>query len=93
MITNFEVIKDFRETRDMAETFTKSGFCCQKLEYKKCSDVYSPTELKTQCFRCWLDLLTNDSGMYSKCEEEVELGYGAKLKLTEKSKERLRSKQ
>ena len=93
MITNFEVIKDFNNARDMAETFSKSGFCCQKLEYKRCSDIYSPTELKTQCFRCWLDFLTNDSGLYAKCDEEKEIGYGSKLKLTEKSKERLRGKQ
>ena len=72
----------------------KVDFVVKNLNTKKCSDIYSPTELKTQCFRCWLDFLTNDSGLYEKCNnEEKEIGYGSKLKLTEKSKERLRGKQ
>ena len=88
MITNFEIIKDFRDVRSMADCFAKSGFCCQKLEYKRCSDIYSPTEMKTQCFRCWLDFLTSDSGLHSNLDKEDSI-----VKLSEKSKEILRRKQ
>ena len=70
MVSNFEIIKDFTSVRDMAETFSKSGFCCKKLEYKHCSDFYAPSTLKVECFRCWLDFLTDNSGLYSKSEVE-----------------------
>ena len=70
MVSNFEVIKDFTSVRDMAESFSMSGFCCKKLEYKHCSDIYSPTVLKRQCFLCWLDFLTDDSGLYAKEDEK-----------------------
>lgn len=88
MITNFEIIKDFRDVRSMADCFAKSGFCCQKLEYKRCSDIYSPTEMKTQCFRCWLDFLTSDSGLHSNLDKEESI-----VHLSERSKEILRKKQ
>ena len=88
MITNFEIIKDFRDVRSMADCFAKSGFCCQKLEYKRCSDIYSPTEMKTLCFRCWLDFLTSDSRLHSNLDEEDIV-----VHLSEKSKEILRRKQ
>lgn len=88
MITNFEVIKDFTDVRSMADCFAKSEFCCQKLEYKRCSDIYSPTEMKTQCFRCWLDFLTSEYGLHSNLDEEDNI-----VHLSEKSKEILRKMQ
>ena len=88
MITNFEVIKDFMDVRSMADCFAKSGFCCQKLEYKRCSDIYSPTEMKTQCFRCWLDFLTSESGLHSNLDEKESI-----VHLSEESKEILRRMQ
>ena len=94
MVTNFEIIKDFRDVRSMADCFAKSEFCCQKLEYKRCSDVYSPTEMKTQCFRCWLDFLTSDSGLHSNLDEQINLDEQYRIiHLSEKSKEILRSMQ
>lgn len=88
MITNFEVIKDFRDVRSMADCFVKSGFCCQKLEYKRCSDIYSPTEMKTQCFRCWLDFLTSEDGLHSNLDEQPNLDEKDNIvDLVEKTKE------
>jgi len=94
MITNFEVIKDFRDVRSMAQTFYKSGFCCQKDKSVECSEKYSETEIETQCFRCWLDFLTSEYGLHSNLDEQPNLDEKDTIvHLSEKSKEILRRKQ
>ena len=71
MVSNFEVIKDYRDVRSMAEAFTKSNMCCDKSKYDICQAIisdnhFSDKEQEKNCFRCWLDFLTDDSGLYSK---------------------------
>lgn len=63
MINNFEILKDFKELRDFAICMSKSNLCCHKDEVRTCFDQIPPSQMITECRKCWLDFLTSDEGL------------------------------
>lgn len=73
MISNFELIMDFKNVRDFAICASKNNMCCHKA---KCFVKVPPSQGESECRRCWLDFLTSDEGLdlsyLDKAEESVE---------------------
>ena len=63
MISNFELIMDFKSVRDFAICMSKNNICCHKDNVRNCYDEIRPSLMKDECRRCWLDFLTSDEGL------------------------------
>ena len=75
MINNFELIKDFTNVRDFAVCMSKNDICCDRCKIMCCRDNYPPSQMETECRRCWLDFLTSDEGLdlsYLDKDEPIE---------------------
>ena len=91
MISNFEVLKDFKNVRDFAICMSKNNICCHKEDFKNYQCGYS---FESDCRRCWLDFLTSDEGLdlsYLDKVEPVE-SKTSPIKLSKKSMQILKEK-
>ena len=60
MITNFELLMDFKNVRDFAICMSKNNICCHKAN---CYVEVPPEKGEEECRRCWLDFLTGNEGL------------------------------
>ena len=93
MISNFELLMDFKSVRDFAICMSKNNICCHKHKIRCCESEIRPSEMKDYCRRCWLDFLTSDEGLdLSYLDEPVE-SKTIPIKLSKKSMKILKDKQ
>ena len=87
MVSNFEVLMDFKNVRDFAICMSKNNICC----HKDCIVEVPLSQVEEECRRCWLDFLTSDEGLdlsYLEVKPKIE----SPIKLSKKSLERLENK-
>lgn len=60
MVSNFEILMDFKNARDFAICMSKNNICCHKAN---CFVKVAPEQVEKECRRCWLDFLTSDEGL------------------------------
>lgn len=61
MITNFELLMDFKNVRDFAICMSKNNIYCHHKTYYDYECEKNDTE--DSCRRCWLDFLTGEEGL------------------------------
>ena len=87
MVSNFEVLMDFKNVRDFAICMSKNNICC----HKDCIVEVPLSQVEEECRRCWLDFLTSDEGLdlsYLEVKPKIE----SPIKPSKKSLERLENK-
>lgn len=92
MVSNFELLMDFKNVRDFAICMSKNNICCHHKTYYNYECENNDTE--DACRRCWLDFLTGDKGLdlsYLDKEEPIE-SKTSPIKLSEKSMQILKEK-
>jgi len=72
MISNFEVLMDFKNVRDFAICMSKNNICCHKDKARECYSEIRPSKMQDSCRRCWLDFLTSDEGLDLSYLDKVE---------------------
>lgn len=95
MVSNFELLMDFKNVRDFAICMSKNNICCHKDKVRCCESEIRPSEMKDYCRRCWLDFLTSDEGLdlsYLDKVEPVE-SKTSPIKLSKKSMQILKEKE
>lgn len=88
MVSNFEILMDFKNVRDFAICMSKNNICCHKAS---CFAKAPPEKAEEECRRCWLDFLTSDEGIdlsYLEVKPKIE----SPIKLSKKSLEKLENK-
>lgn len=88
MVSNFEILMDFKNVRDFAICMSKNNICCHKAS---CFAKAPPEKAEEECRRCWLDFLTSDEGLdlsYLEVKPKIE----SPIKLSKKSLEILENK-
>ena len=88
MVSNFEILMDFKNVRDFAICMSKNNICCHKAS---CFAKAPPEKAEEECRRCWLDFLTSDEGLdlsYLEVKSKIE----SPIKLSKKSLEILEKK-
>ena len=88
MVSNFEILMDFKNVRDFAICMSKNNICCHKAS---CFAKAPPGKAEEECRRCWLDFLTSDEGLdlsYLEVKPKIE----SPIKLSKKSLEILENK-
>ncbi len=88
MVSNFEILMDFKNVRDFAICMSKNNICCHKAS---CFAKAPPEKAEEECSRCWLDFLTSDEGLdlsYLEVKPKIE----SHIKLSKKSLEILENK-
>ena len=95
MISNFELLMDFKNVRDFAICMSKNNICCHRKEYYNYDCEKNDTE--DTCRRCWLDFLTSDEGLdlsyLDKVDEPLIREVPSPIKLSKKSMQILNEKQ
>lgn len=94
MVSNFELLIDFKNVRDFAICASKNNLCCNKT---RCGGAMLQDEKAQErcCRLCWLDFLTSDEGLdlsYLDKVEPVE-SKTSPIRLTEKSMQILKEKE
>ncbi len=92
MVSNFELLMDFKNVRDFAICMSKNNICCHKAN---CKVKVPPSLGEEECRRCWLDFLTSDEGLdlsYLDKVEPVE-SKTSPIKLSKKSMQILKEKE
>lgn len=70
MISNFEILMDFKNMRDFAICASKNNLCCNKT---KCGAMLQDEKAQERCCRlCWLDFLTDDKDLDLSYLDKVE---------------------
>ena len=95
MVSNFELLMDFKNVRDFAICMSKNNICCHKYKVKCYESEIRPSEKEDCCRRCWLDFLTSDEGLdlsYLDKVEPVE-SKTSPIKLSKKSMQILKKKE
>ena len=94
MISNFELLMDFKNVRDFAICMSKNNICCHKDRIRCCYDKIRPSEMEDYCRRCWLDFLTGDEGLDLSYLNRVETTESktSLIKLSKKSMQILQEK-
>ena len=90
MVSNFEVLMDFKNVRDFAICMSKNNICC----HKDCIVEVPLSQVEEECRRCWLDFLTSDEGLdlsYLEVKESIESKWSP-IKLSKRSMEILENK-
>lgn len=91
MVSNFELLMDFKNVRDFAICMSKNSICCHKMNSMACIATHSAELIEDVCRRCWLDFLTSDEGLdlsYLEVNPKIE----SPIKLSKKSLEILENK-
>ena len=91
MVSNFELLMDFKNVRDFAICMSKNNICCHKAN---CFVKVAPEQAEEECRRCWLDFLTSEEGLdlsYLDKVEPVE-SKTSPIKLSKKSMQILKEK-
>lgn len=92
MVSNFEILMDFKNVRDFAICMSKNNLCCYKT---KCGAMLKDEKAQERCCRlCWLDFLTSDEGLdlsYLDVKESIESKWSP-IKLSKRSMEILENK-
>ena len=92
MVSNFEILMDFKNVRDFAICMSKNNLCCNKT---KCGAMLKDEKAQERCCRlCWLDFLTSDEGLdlsYLEVKESIESKWSP-IKLSKRSMEILENK-
>ena len=91
MVSNFEILMDFKNVRDFAICMSKNNICCHKMDSMACIATHSAELIENACRRCWLDFLTSDEGLnlsYLEVNPKIE----SPIKLSKKSLEILENK-
>ena len=94
MISNFEILMDFKNVRDFAICMSKNNICCHKMDSMACIAKHSAELIEDACRRCWLDFLTSDKGLdlsYLEVKESIESKWSP-IKLSKRSMEILENK-
>jgi hypothetical protein len=60
MVSNFEILIDFKNVRDFAICMSKNSICCHKAN---CYVKAPPEQAENECRKCWLDFLTSNEGL------------------------------
>lgn len=87
MVSNFEILMDFKNMRDFAICASKNNICCHKMDSMACIATHSVELIEDACRRCWLDFLTADEGLnlsYLDKDETIESKISP-IKLSNKS--------
>ena len=70
MVSNFELLIDFKNVRDFAICASKNNLCCNKT---KCGAMLQDEKAQERCCGlCWLDFLTDDKGLDLSYLDKVE---------------------
>ena len=89
MVSNFELLIDFKNVRDFAICASKNNLCCNKT---RCGAMLQDEKAQERCCRlCWLDFLTSDEGLdlsYLEVKPKIE----SPIKLSKKSEGILENK-
>lgn len=94
MVSNFELLMDFKNVRDFAICMSKNNVCWQKMNSMACISRFPADVIEDNCRRCWLDFLTSDEGLdlsYLDKVEPVE-SKTSPIKLSNKSMQILKEK-
>ena len=88
MVSNFEILMDFKNVRDFAICMSKNNICCHNMS---CIAAHSSELTEDACRGCWLDFLTSGEGLdlsYLEVKPKIE----SPIKLSKKSLEILENK-
>lgn len=93
MVSNFELLMDFKNVQDFAICASKNNLCCNKT---KCGAMLQDKKAQERCCRlCWLDFLTSDEGLDLSYLDKVEYveSKTSPIKLSKKSIQILKEKE
>ena len=78
MVSNFELLMDFKNIRDFAICASKNNLCCNKT---RCSAMLQNEKAQERCCRlCWLDFLTNTGLAVTAITLQLSYRLGSEVK-------------
>ena len=95
MVSNFEILMDFKNVRDFAICMSKNNICCHKMDSMACIATHSSELIEDACRKCWLDFLTSDERLDLSYLDKVEPfeSKTSPIRLSKKSMQILKEKE